>query len=229
MLTILMIKSINEKIPVQTLQSVEYLGASLLIDSSINSNLGKRKRNLLKRVVTEWVLVIDTDEIISPDLLKELENIIRDKSIKYNGYKIPYQNYAFGHEVNSGGEKFSKTRLFKNNYGSISNSPIHEEVYVKGRIGQLKGKILHYSYRTARQVFTKFTKYAWLAAGQKKKEGEHVTLKKLTMYGPHMFWARAIKDQGYRDGWRGIVLALFFAYMEGLTYWLLLFRSIVNM
>jgi hypothetical protein len=110
----------------------------------------------------------------------------------------------------------------------VTPVPIHEEVVVRGKIGKLTGVIHHYSYRTPWQVLTKFTRYAWLVATEKQKAGERVTLKKLFLYGPHMFWARCIEEEGWRDGWRGVILAKYFGYMEGLTYWLLLYRNIAS-
>jgi hypothetical protein len=50
-----------------------------------------------------------------------------------------------------------------------------------------------------------------------------MTLNHLFMYGPHMFWARFVKDQGYKDGFAGFVLAAAFGYMETLQYWMYAF------
>ena len=117
-----------------------------------------------------------------------------------------------------------------------------------GNVGALKGVIQHHSYRTPIQLIKKFTLYAWMAAARQtcqprmtaagvilirqkpgfqnaKPDFESDPVKKLFLYGPHMVWARFIKEKGYKDGWRGLALALAFGYMEGLTYWLQLFRN----
>ena len=143
-----------------------------------------------------------------------------------NGYSITYQNHFGRKQLLYGGEIYKKIRLFRRRNASVSELPVHEEIQIEGSIGVLKGKILHHSYKSLLLVLLKFTKYAWQMAGEKQKAGERVTIKKLLLYGPHMVWARAIKDEGWRDGWRGVVIALCFGYMETLMYWLLLWRNI---
>ena len=227
MLSLLIISPKSDESYRRTVESVKALHPTVLIDTSTDS-LGVRKNRLIKKAKTNWVLLLDTDEIASLHLVKEIQTILKNDSTDIHGYEIPYQNYVFGKPVYYGGEKYSKVRLFQKNYGSVTNVPIHEEVVVAGSIGTLTGIIHHYSYRTLRQVLSKFTRYAWLVAGEKRRIGERVTIKKLFLYGPHMFWARFVGDKGYRDGWRGYILAKSFGYMEGATYWLLLWRTILS-
>ena len=213
---------------IRTINSVSALKPQILVDVSHKSEeaLGVRKNRLIDQAAYEWVLVLDTDEVISKSLLNEIKELLISSPSNINGYLIPYQNYIFGFPARYSGEKYAKVRLFNKSHGSITNLSIHEEVNINGVTQKLKGVIHHYSYVSLPQVLRKFTRYAWQMAGEKKKAHEQVTLKKLFMYGGHMVWARAIKDQGWRDGWQGVVIALCFGYMETLTYWLLLWRNI---
>lgn len=215
---------------VRTINSVSPLNAQILVDISQKSNeaLGIRKNRLIQLAAYDWVLVLDTDEVVSPGLIKEIEEIFNNPADTVSGYQIAYRNYIFNRVVKYGGENYSRVQLFNRNYGSFTPIPLHEHPVIKGNIVKLKGVIHHYSYVSLPQVLQKFTRYAWQMAGEKKKAHESVTLKKLFMYGPHMVWARAVKDEGWRDGWRGIVIALCFGYMETLTYWLLLWRNIIG-
>lgn len=191
-------------------------------------NLGKLKQFALEQTKADWILLLDTDEILSQRLIKEIKRVVQNTS-DIHGYWIPYQNYAFGKPVYYGGERYSKIRLFRRKYGSVSPVPIHEEVSIKGKLGQLSGVIHHHSYRTLRHVFIKFTKYGWLVAGEKLRHHEKITFPKLFMHSFHMFWVRYIENQGWRDGWHGLMLASLFAYMEGLTYWLVLIRHLFHL
>lgn len=191
---------------------------------SNSTNLGTRKQFLIEEAKGEWILILDTDETVSSELQAEIQEILDNpkKSSGVNGYRIPYQNYVFGKPVHHGGERYSKVRLFRRGKGRVSQVPLHEEVEVEGKIVNLKGVIHHHSYRNPIQLLVKFTKYAWTASREKKKTGETITLKKLFLYGPHMFWARFVKDEGYKDGLYGFILAKAFGYMETMTYWFLL-------
>lgn len=229
MLSVLIICRKIDDLLLKTIKSVEPLQPQVIVDVSVDQKkaLGKRKNGLIENASSEWVLVLDTDEVVSKSLLHEVGEIVRKNSSEFHGYQIPYQNYAFGKALGYGGEKYGKVRLFRKRYGHVTQLPIHEEVVVDGKIGKLKGVIHHYSYVSLPQVLRKFTKYAWQMAGEKQKAHEQVTIKKLFLYGLHMVWARAIKDHGWRDGWQGIVLALCFGYMEILMYWMLIVRNLL--
>ena len=77
-------------------------------------------------------------------------------------------------------------------------------------------------------MYKKFTNYALLEATQKYLDQEESSLKKVTLYPLHMFWARFIKDKGYKDGLARITLDIGFGYMEFLTYLALFFKTINN-
>ncbi|MDO8451757.1 MAG: glycosyltransferase family 2 protein [bacterium] len=182
-------------------------------------NLGQRKQHLLEQATGDWILILDSDELVSPELRKEIREILKHPPKGISGFRIPYQNYVFGKPVYYGGENYSKIRLFRRGKGRVTPVPIHEEVIVEGKIGTLSGKIHHYSYRTPIQVFRKFTRYAILLGKGIRERRERVTLRKLFLDPIHMIWARYVKDQGYKDGWRGFVLAVAFGYMEAGMYW----------
>ncbi len=204
-----------------TMEMVKKYGGKII--QTGRKNLGERKQELVERAKGDWILVLDADERVSEELRKEIGRLGERKRGKKVAYRIPYQNYVFGRPVYFGGEKYAKVRLFRRGYARISPEPLHEEV--RG-IGELSGEIHHHSYRTPWQLFGKFTRYAWIAAGMKKEAGERLTLRRLFLYGPHMVWARYVKERGYKDGWRGLILAAAFGYMEGLTYWFLLLKTL---
>jgi len=128
--------------------------------------------------------------------------------------------------LNYGGEQLKKMVLFKNKSAFVNKTPlVHYYYHIKnGKVGQLKNNILHYSYLSVVQIYKKFTDYGIRIAKQKYLAGERSSLKKIFLYPPHMFWARFIKDKGYKDGLFRIPLDIGFAYMEFLTYFLLMFK-----
>ncbi len=246
-LSVVMITKNADEVIEEALKSVEGLWDELLIadDESTddtrmlikqyegkivtlkNKNLGERKQWLVEHAKKEWVLVLDSDEKVSKELYKEIKRLLMSgNDRKINGYWIPYQNYIFGKPIYWGGEKYSKVRFFRKGKGNVDPFPVHEEIQVNGKVAQLKGVIHHHSYRSFDQLFLKFTGYAWIAAQKKHDEKEKISLEKLFCYAPHMFWARFVKEKGYKDRWRGFILAFAFAYMEGLTYWILFFKHI---
>ncbi len=184
-------------------------------------DLGRQRAFGLSKCTKDWILMIDADEIVSRKLQDEIESLLKKRTIKENGFYIPFQNHFLGRPVSHGGENYKKLILVKKKAAEISPALVHEHLLVKGSTGQLKNKIYHYSYRSLGQMYRKFTDYAVRDAKQRFYRGERSSLKKILLYPLHMFWARFIKDKGYRDGWFRLPLDFGFAYMEWLTYVLL--------
>lgn len=215
---------------VRTVKSVEKLNPQILIDvSDTDLALGIRKNHLIEQAGYEWVLVLDSDEVVSEPLLEEIQLAITKGDKTINGYSLPYQPYMFGKPLHHGGEQYSRVQLFKKSAGKFTPLPVHEHPVVEGKIKALSGVVRHYTYNSFFEMLEKFTKYAWQVAGEKKKAHEKVTMKKLFLYEQHMIWARLIKDKAWKDGWRGVLLAELFGYMEGLTYWFLLARTLFRL
>lgn len=186
-------------------------------------DLGKKRAYALSKAKCKWILILDSDERLSVNLRSEIKEII-NSSTQFDGFLIPYQNHFLGNKLCHGGEDYKILRLFRKSKGHIYPAFVHEKVSLsKEKIGQLRNKIFHYSYRSLFQVYRKFTDYALREARQKKEKSERTSLKKIVLYPVHMFWARFVEDKGYKDGFFRILLDLGFAYMEFLTYFSMLF------
>lgn len=193
------------------------------------TDIGKQRIFGLSKATGKWILILDCDEVVSKELSREIVSLFHGSIIKENGFYIPFQNFYLGRPVKYGGENYMMLRLFRKNSVSITPSLIHEHFELsKGKSGRLKGKIFHHSYRSLLQIFVKFTDYGIRMAKEKFLAGEKSSLKKIFLYPPHLFWARFIKDKGYKDGSSRIPLDLGFAYMEMVTYVFLLHYNISN-
>jgi len=185
---------------------------------------GNQRNFGLKKILTKWTLILDSDEVITHKIRQEILNKV--KSSVFSGYWIPFQSYFLNQKLNYGGENYQKMVLFRTKDSFCTKDEIHAAYKIKsGKIGQLKNKIDHYSYRSLSQLFAKFNNYAIREARQKKSLGEKTSLKKIFLYPVHLFWARFIKDKGYEDGIFRIPLDLGFAYMEFITYVTLAFLN----
>jgi len=181
-------------------------------------NMGKKRQYALSKGKGDWVLILDADEELTKELVVEITKLINSPT-KYDAYYINFNTHLFGRRLKYGGENYSMLRLIRKNYAFITPDLVHEKYISKSKkISSLKGRINHYSYRTLLQMYSKFTDYAIREAKQQAKNKEKTSLKKIFLYPVHMFWARFIKDKGYKDGLFRIPLDLGFAYMEFLTY-----------
>lgn len=192
-------------------------------------SLSQQKKWGIKKAKNKWVLLLDSDEVLSVKLKNEIKKIFEKKKINFSAFFIPYQNHFLGKPVTHGGENYQMIRLFKKKDAFIKNLLLHEKVEIKkGKLGRLVNRINHYSYRSLWQMFKKFTWYGVLEAKQKYQNNEKSSLKKIFLYPVHMFYARFIEDKGYKDGFWRIPLDLGFAYMEFMTYFLLAIMGKIN-
>lgn len=241
-LSTLIISKNNQDVIARTLESVINISSQIiLVDSESTdktveiakkygplilikkfNNIGRQRIYGLRYVVSKWVLILDSDEVVSRNLSKEIKKVLNSKNNNISALNIPYLNHYLGRPLKFGGENYSMLRIFRKNSLIIKPSTIHNCFLHKyGVIKSLSSYIYHYSYRSLPQMFGKFTDYAIRDYKVKKANGERSSLKKIFMYPPHMFYARFIKDKGYKDGLFRIPLDLGFAYMEFLTYLLL--------
>src|SRR3990167_5839805 len=223
--TLLSLKNLSNEIivvdSVSTDKTVEILkkNRATAIVKEFN-NIGRQRMYGMKYVTGDLVLILDSDEMVSENLKREIKKVSRQaRKSNLVAYEIPFQNHFLGRPVKYGGENYKMLRLFRKKALEIRPLELHNYFVVKkGKTSKLKGEILHYSYRSIGQIYRKFTDYAKRDARIRAQKGEKSSLKKIFLYPIHMFWARFIEDKGYKDGLFRIPLDLGFAYMEFLTY-----------
>lgn len=245
-LTALIISKNNEDTIARTLESLKGLTSeTVLVDEESQdktvltaimhgakvyqkrfNDIGKQRAYGLRYVSSPWVLVLDSDEVVSKALKKEMISVIKKDDKDFDAYEIPYLNHYLGKPLRYGGEDYKMIRLFRTKSLRIMPSIVHNKFIVRsGKTGKLKGNIYHYSYRGIIQVFSKFTGYSLRMAEILAKKGEQTSFRKILFYPLHMLYARFIKDKGYKDGLFRIPLDLAFAYMEFVTYLVLAFKK----
>lgn len=239
-LTILIITKNAQKTLSRTLDSIKKLNSYILIvdehstDDTIriaydhgaeviersSSGYADQRTYALSLVKTDWVLVLDSDEALTEPNIAEIRIAI--SSDKHDGYRLRFRNHLFGKKLNNG-ELHKKLVLFKSRKGKVEQKNIHETYTVSGSIGELHCEVIHDSYRDPLQIIRKFIKYTALQAKDYKKNETKWGIRELFLNPPHMFYARFIKDGGYKDGLSRLFLDGAFAGMEFLSYVLIPF------
>jgi glycosyltransferase involved in cell wall biosynthesis len=186
-------------------------------------SFGDQRKYGLSKCSNDWILMLDADERLSKALKGEIRDVLQNPDNRISGYHIPFSNHFCGIPLKHGGEQYSKLVLFKKNEGRIVSDLIHERVEVEGKTATLSHPIIHLSYRSISQMFSKFTVYAKHEAKRKIENGEKSGIMKLLTYPAHMFYSRYVKDKGCKDHPLRILLDVGFAYMEFMTYFFMLF------
>ena len=130
----------------------------------------KAKNFAIEKASGQWILSLDADERISPELKVEIREMFQQRS-GYDGYLLPMKFYFFGHWMRYGGLYPQRhLRLFRKGKGEFEERAVHEGVKVDGPVGYLRNPMVHYSYKDLNDYLQKFDRYSTLDALDKAKK-----------------------------------------------------------
>lgn len=133
---------------------------------------GPQKQRALEKAVGEWVLSIDADEALSPELCGEIQQTLTAGPSEV-GFKLPWTVAIFGATLNHGRSARAPLRLFRREGARFKDAQVHETVLLpKGKIKILKGRLLHYTHRDFGHYLEKNRQYAWMGAKQRHAKGK---------------------------------------------------------
>ncbi|MBI3282687.1 glycosyltransferase family 2 protein, partial [Candidatus Curtissbacteria bacterium] len=121
------------------------------VNLNINKNFG------FSKATGDWIISLDADERLTPQLAREIKKATIDKNV--NGYDIPRKNIIFGKWI-----KHSiwwpdyNLRLFRRGRGKFAAKHVHEKLSVVGKVGKLENPMVHYNYQTVSQFINKLNK-----------------------------------------------------------------------
>jgi glycosyltransferase involved in cell wall biosynthesis len=166
-----------------------------------------------------WVLIVDADERVTPELAVEIERTLKGEP-EYDGYVIYRRNYIFGHVIKrSGWGTDNVLRLFKRDLSRYKDMRVHSEIVVKtGRIGKLKGKLEHFTYWSFGQIMEKYDRYATWAAEDLRDKGIKPHFLHLTLVPWWRFIRQYFIQRGFLDGVPGLIVCTISMYYVFLKY-----------
>lgn len=167
---------------------------------------------------TTWVLFVDADERATPQLAKEVQEVIATR--EESGWWIPRHNYIFGHRMRGcGWWPDHQLRLLRRDHAHYDPArAVHEEAVIDGKAGYLQAPLIHYNYETLAQFHAKQRRYIDYDAGILIEKGTQPHFYTPYTQIPRHFWWRFITLGGWRDGLYGLLLAGLMSYYEMLKY-----------
>ena len=168
---------------------------------------GRQKQLALDAARGAWVLSIDADEVVTPELREEIDRLLSGEP-RHAGYRIRRSIQAFGRRLDHGECGQAPLRLFRRAGSRFTESAVHETVRVAGRVGRLRARLLHYSIRDLGHQMDKLSRYAWLWAQERHRRGERGGLGRAVAHGLWSFVEVYCFRLGVLDGRPGFTLAL---------------------
>ncbi len=172
-----------------------------------------------------WVLSLDADEVILPELAEEIAAVLaRDPA--ENGFTIRRRNFIGDYWVRSGGWYPSpQLRLFRKEKFRYEEAAVHPRAFMDDPCGHLKNDMLHYSFRDLEDMFAKLN-------NQTTREAQKWFDNKKPMRLGHFLWRTAdrfcrsyIGKKAWKDGLLGFVIAYTSGLYQFISY--LMYREMV--
>ena len=224
--------------------SVDFADEILVVDSFSSDGSYEKAKELATKVIRreyeysasqknwaipqathEWILLVDADERVTPELKEEVLSILSQDQIEESAFWIGRMNHFMGERVHYSGWRNDKViRLFLRDVCRYEDKHVHAEIIVDGKVGRLKNKFYHNTYTTFENYIQKLNRYAsWQAKDYDKKTGRltpyHFVIK--PFWG---FFKHYIIQSGFRDGVVGLTIGYVQSYAVFMRYvklWLL--------
>ncbi len=185
-------------------------------------NIDIQKNFGIDKASSEWILIVDADEEISPELSSEILSAINNpqaKESQISGYWIPRKNYTFGKWIqNTGWYPDYQLRLFKNGKGRYVHKHVHETIQIEGETEKLKNDIIHHNYSGISQFINKALVYTENEANFIIKNGYNFSYLDAIRFPLDEFIRRFFAGKGYKDGLHGLVLSILMAFYHFLVF-----------
>jgi glycosyltransferase involved in cell wall biosynthesis len=123
-----------------------------------------QKNFALSLCTSEWVLALDADESVTPELAASMQKAIAAPP-SHTAYALPRRNLFLGRWIRNGGYyPDAKLRLFPRGQGTFQETPVHETAVFAGNVESLDGDLLHDAYPTLASYLDHMQRYSTLGA-----------------------------------------------------------------
>ena len=182
-------------------------------------NYTAQRNFTLDQAKNHWVLFIDADERLTPNLKSEIISVINTP--KAASAYLVYRTFIFKNKKLhfSGWQTDKIFRLFnKTNCIYTEDRLVHEKLIVNGSVDTLKNKLIHFSYTNFEDYKTKMYNYGILKANEKLKKGQKPSKLLMIFHPVYTFLYQFLVRFGFLDGRKGITICYLNAYSIFIRY-----------
>lgn len=187
-------------------------------------NSASQKNWAIPQASNEWILIVDADERVTPELQNEIQDILRNGTDKV-GFWIYRKNYFLGKHLKHGGWNHDRVvRLFRKSKCRYQKKHAHAEILSDGELGTLNNKLVHNTYCGFDKYVAKVNRYSWWQARDYDKKTKKLSLFHFMIKPAFRFVRHYIIQGGFRDGVPGLTVAFlsFYAlFSRYLKLWIL--------
>lgn len=167
------------------------------------------KNFALEQATNDWVLWLDADERVTPELTREIQDILENSTLTHKSFEVARRAYFLGKWIkHCGWYPGYVVRLFRRETARFNDSRVHEKLEIEGTAGRLKNDLVHYTDHNLIHYFSKFNRYTSLAAQDLWETGKRFSLYDVLVRPPFLFFKMYFLRLGFLDGMHGLILSL---------------------
>ncbi len=180
---------------------------------------GRQRNFAYDKASQPWVLSLDADERITPELAKEITEVTEKNDPGFVCYAIPIKTFIGAEWIEGAGYyPAAKTRLFRKGQFKYEEARVHPRVIYEGKCGILKGDILHYSCKNLEQWIGKFNRETTLEADKWITDGRKVRLGNSLRKTFDRFFKNYFLKKGWKHGFMGFLMSVFHGLYQLFAY-----------
>jgi glycosyltransferase involved in cell wall biosynthesis len=192
----------------RTVEIAQSYGAKVFVEKW--KGFAAQKNSAMDKASMDWVLQLDADEPLEPELSAEMENALSASS-SIRGYWIPRKNFFLGRWIKHGGfYRDPKLRLVRRGAGRFEEYGAHPTMKVDGPTGRLSHALLHDAYPTLRGYIDHMNSYSSMGAEVAVAKGRRgFSLTNIVIRPLLTFIYNYFIRLGFLDGREGLLLHLY--------------------
>ena len=181
---------------------------------------GIQRQRAQSHASSDWVLMLDADERITPMLQNAIQQTITENN-QDTVYALPRLSWVFGRFIRHGGWYPDYViRLYPRSKAAYGDEKVHEKLHFPEsmQVRKLTGDLLHYTYRDLEHYLVKSANYAAAWSEQRELKGKKTSLLQGFSHGLVCFIRMYILRFGFLDGRQGLLLAMLSAHSTFVKY-----------
>ena len=182
------------------------------------TNFSDQKNFANNRASFPWILSLDADERLSPELREEILQI-KNEELDCSAFSMPRKVFYLGKWIrHSGWYPDRKIRLFQKDKARWEGEYIHEKLVVEGNVQKLKGVIHHFTYRNISDHLVRVDKFSELGAQKLYTQKKKCRLYHLVFLPIFRFAKSFFLKTGFLDGYAGFIISVLHGYAIFIRY-----------
>lgn len=198
-----------------TKQIAEACGAKV-ITRAMNGDFGAQRRFAIEASGGEWILFVDSDEVVTPPLADEIRLAVQQEQ---RAYAIRRKNQFAHYEISHGSMRSDKVLRLYPKDGLLVEGRVHERVISPYPTSELRHVMLHYPYRDWSAMIHKLDAYTEYLAKQQVEKGKKTSFLSGVLLKPTWAFVKVyLFNRGFLDGKMGLMFAVHHAYYTFMKY-----------